>query len=263
MIAPNGAHTDDEPGHPLTGEHSIHFFTQGKGGVGKSLGATLTLQYLLTKYAGTRGWDTDPTNHTLANFKALPVDLVPIMENNKVHIERFDDLLTKLVERGPQVVDTGATNFPTFWDYAVQNDLFPYLREVQHKRVLIHCPIVGGQALADTLQGFHTMAQYVQPESMVIWKNGYFGPVEGPDKNGIIRPLEEFAAIRENIEKIVGFVEIGAPTVDLWKMDLSKLVRESLTFPEALTGTRFNMMERHRLKRQQDEIYRQLEGLGL
>ncbi|WP_455474103.1 nucleotide-binding protein [Bartonella sp. B30(2025)] len=52
---------------------NIHIVLQGKGGVGKSLVASLVMQYLLENKTDVRGIDTDPVNQTFANYKNFNV----------------------------------------------------------------------------------------------------------------------------------------------------------------------------------------------
>ena len=51
----------------------IHLILQGKGGVGKSLSASILCQYLLAQGKELLAIDTDPVNQTLTGYKALPV----------------------------------------------------------------------------------------------------------------------------------------------------------------------------------------------
>ena len=52
----------------------IHLTLQGKGGVGKSLVASLLAQYFGERKGFVRCIDTDPVNRTLAQYSALAAD---------------------------------------------------------------------------------------------------------------------------------------------------------------------------------------------
>src|SRR5690349_10613232 len=58
----------------------VHFTLQGKGGVGKSLVASLIAQYLLSKGEPVAVIDADPVNPTLFGYDALKVQRLELME---------------------------------------------------------------------------------------------------------------------------------------------------------------------------------------
>jgi CO dehydrogenase nickel-insertion accessory protein CooC1 len=53
---------------------TIHLSLQGKGGVGKSLVASILAQYLLQRGKTVRCIDTDPVNKTLSQYRGLPAE---------------------------------------------------------------------------------------------------------------------------------------------------------------------------------------------
>ena len=75
----------------------VHFVLQGKGGVGKSLIATLIAQYLKENSSEPlHCYDTDPVNPTFSRYRALHPQTVNILtENNTVdsrHLRAIDVL---------------------------------------------------------------------------------------------------------------------------------------------------------------------------
>ena len=54
----------------------IHLILQGKGGVGKSLIASLLMQYLQKKSYNVIAIDTDPVNSTLHGYSKLNIQLL-------------------------------------------------------------------------------------------------------------------------------------------------------------------------------------------
>lgn len=127
----------------------IHFILQGKGGVGKTMLASMLLQAFLSRGKQCLGIDTDPVNASLAAFKALPVKEINILEGDgtgNIDIRAFDMLLEELVNAPSDeviVVDNGASSFVSLATYIRENDLLATLRDVGHS-VIFHSIIVGG-----------------------------------------------------------------------------------------------------------------------
>ena len=64
---------------------AIHLTLQGKGGVGKSLVASILAQYLRDKGKDVRCIDTDPVNRTFAQYAALGADRLNLRdEHNRI-----------------------------------------------------------------------------------------------------------------------------------------------------------------------------------
>lgn len=72
---------------------AIHLTLQGKGGVGKSLVASILAQYLKSKDGDVRCIDTDPVNRTFAQYAALAADRLNLRdEHNRIEQRAFDSL---------------------------------------------------------------------------------------------------------------------------------------------------------------------------
>src|SRR5207249_10516010 len=86
---------------------SVHFALQGKGGVGKSLVASVLSQYFVSKDRALHAVDADPVNQTLAQYEALVVERLNLMQNANVDQTAFDILMARIMtEPGTSVVDT-------------------------------------------------------------------------------------------------------------------------------------------------------------
>ena len=138
---------------------TVHLVLQGKGGVGKSVIATLLVQYLLDKGLAVTRFDADPVNSTLAGFSGLQVTKVDLIETTekgrRINPRRFDDLVEKIASQPAQshvIVDTGASAFVPLVHYMVSNDVADVLTKTGYELV-IHSVVTGGQALLDTLNG--------------------------------------------------------------------------------------------------------------
>jgi hypothetical protein len=99
---------------------SIHLTLQGKGGVGKSLVASVLAQYLREKGKEVRCIDTDPVNRTFAQYGALAADRLNLRdEHNRIEQRAFDSLIQRFLteDAATFVVDNGASTFLPLWHY--------------------------------------------------------------------------------------------------------------------------------------------------
>src|SRR5216684_5647350 len=157
---------------------SVHFALQGKGGVGKSLIASVLSQFFVWKDRALHAVDADPVNQTLAEYRALGVERLNLLKNGNVDQREFDTLMERiLTETGTFVVDTGASTFIPLWHYLLENHALDFLRE-RGCQVFVHTVITGGQALGDTLSGFNQLAETTVHRNVVVWLNEYFGQVK-------------------------------------------------------------------------------------
>lgn len=235
---------------------SIHILLQGKGGVGKSLISAILSQYLLSKGQDVRCVDADPVNQTLSEYQGLAVSRLNLLKAGSVDQREFDLLIEKLLtENGTFVVDTGASTFIPLWHYILENDALDYLRE-RGKRVFVHSVITGGQSLNDTLDGFEQLAETTREKNIVVWLNEYFGSVL---QNG--QPFRETAVCKKHANKVQGSVAIVRRTADTFGRDVEDMIRQKMTFEEALNGSGFTIMAKQRLRVVQRELFEQLDAI--
>ncbi len=127
---------------------TIHFVLQGKGGVGKSLIASLLYQYLHQQGMPVSGVDTDPINSTFSGYKELSVQSLNIMDGDDIDQRRFDTLMEIIFQQPDEshvVIDNGAATFLPLCSYLKDNDALDLLCNEGHK-ILLHTVITGGQA---------------------------------------------------------------------------------------------------------------------
>lgn len=239
---------------------TIHLTLQGKGGVGKSLIAAVLVQYLRQTGLDVRCIDTDPVNRTFAQYSALKADRLCLRdEHNRIDQRSFDALMERFLseDEATFVVDNGASTFLPLWHYLLENNALDYLR--QHgRRVVVHTVVTGGQALMDTLNGFHELAQTTQDRNIVVWINEYFGRVEADGKK-----FSDMAAYRENAEKVCGAVVFTKRNQDTFGRDLEEMIAAKLTFDEAIGSSRLPIMAKQRLRVVQRDLFEQLVSIGL
>jgi hypothetical protein len=181
--------------------------------------------------------DADPVNHTLAEYRGLAVSKLNLLKEGSVDQREFDLLMERfLTESGTFIVDTGASTFIPLWHYILENDALKYLRE-KGKSVFIHSMITGGQSLNDTLSGFEQLAETTREKNLVVWLNEYFGPVL---HHGA--PFKEMVVYKKHADKVHGSVAIVRRTADTFGRDVEEMIRQKMTFQEALNDNGFTIM---------------------
>lgn len=233
--------------------HTVHFVLMGKGGVGKSMVAAILAQYLHQLDRTLLCGDTDPTNMTFANYKALRVRHFNISDDKlKVDTRKFDALINLIAEHeGDCVIDTGASSFLPLMHYLHENNMLALL-ESTGRRVVVHTPLVGGQAMDETIRGLQTiLAFFTVP--VVVWVNEFFGPVR---KDGV--EFKATSLFSESKARFLGVVLLQELTADTSGQDVADMTRQYLTFEEALASPLFFFANRHRLKVVRKAIYDQL-----
>src|SRR6266567_2513858 len=212
-----------------SGRTAIHIALQGKGGVGKSLISAILSQYLSSKGQDVCGIDADPVNQTFSEYGGLRVECLNLLREGSIDQREFDLLMERfLKEEGTFVVDTGASTFIPLWHYILENHALDHLRQ-KGKRVFIHSVITGGQSLNDTLSGFEALAETTREKNLVVWLNEYFGPVL---HHGA--PFKEMVVYKKHADKVHGSVAIVRRTADTFGRDVEEMIRQKMTFHEAL-----------------------------
>jgi Mrp family chromosome partitioning ATPase len=69
---------------------TIHLTLQGKGGVGKSLVASILAQYFRHRGAEIHCVDTDPVNQTFSQYIELGAEHLALMHDGKIDSRGFD-----------------------------------------------------------------------------------------------------------------------------------------------------------------------------
>jgi hypothetical protein len=117
-------------------------------------------------------------NQTFSQYAALGAQHLRLMDGNQLDRRRFDSLMENILGSDETfIVDNGASTFIPLWHYMVESRVPAVLREA-NRRLIIHTVITGGQALADTVMGFKSLAEGCETRSIIVWINEYFGPVE-------------------------------------------------------------------------------------
>lgn len=229
----------------------IHAVLQGKGGVGKSLIASLIAQYKIQKGQTPFCIDTDPVNNTFAQYKSLGAKHLDIMEEQEINTRKFDDLIELIApQENDVVIDNGASTFVPLSHYLISNDVPSLLRELDHELV-VHTVIAGSQSLSDTLSGFVLLVEKFPVETtFVVWLNPYWGPIEHQGKS-----FENMKAYTDNKDRISAVIKLPKLKAETFGRDLAEVLERRVTFDEALSNEKLSIMTRQRLKSLRRELF--------
>jgi hypothetical protein len=236
---------------------NIHFILQGKGGVGKSLVASLLAQYLIDSGSELYCADTDPVNDTFSRYKSINAERINVLnENQEVDSRVFDSLIEKLITHdGCAVVDNGASTFIPMAAYLADNGVVELLQDMG-KKVYIHTVLTGGQAMDDTVNGLIALLNS-QPAEVVVWENEFFGEVERDGKRFVDLKLYE-----TNKARIKGIINIKRRNPSTFGKDIELMVSKKMTFADTMASEKFSLMPRQRLATVRKEIFQQLTAIG-
>mgnify|MGYP003583775595 FL=1 len=237
---------------------TVHLILQGKGGVGKSLVASLLCQYLIAQGRNILAFDTDPVNQTLTGYKDLPVQELHLMKGDDIDRRRFDQLIEDILTApGDVVVDNGAASFVPLSAYLKENQTIDFLEE-SGIRVLIHTVCTGGQAMKETADGLVSLASHFPTVPLVVWLNRYFGEIATETKK-----FEEFKVYRENQDKIAALIYIPLKSQQTFGKDLEELFSRHQTFAAALASDALPVMTKQRLKIFWNEVSQAIGKAGI
>jgi len=234
----------------------VHMTLQGKGGIGKSFICTLLAQYKMAQGPAPLCVDTDAVNGTFHGFGALDVVKLDVLEGKEINRGKFDRLVEFIVEndRRDTIVDSGASTFVPLWHYITGNRIPQLLAEIG-RELLIHTVVTGGQALEETVAGFSQLAgQFAEQVSFLIWLNPYWGPVKRERRD--FEQFEEYIHRKDQVSAIVRMPQLG----ELFRRDLSDMLRRRLTFDQALQMPSFTIITRQRLIMIKRNFFQLMDG---
>lgn len=237
---------------------TIHFILQGKGGVGKSMVASLLYQTLLEKNIPVMAFDTDPVNKTLSGYKDFKVTEIEIMKNGDINPRNFDALYGALLEtadHGHIIVDNGASSFVALGNYLKVNEAFPTLIENGHT-VYLHTLITGGQALSDTITGLNHLIQSFSDIPLVVWLNPFFGEIVYKGNS-----FEEMPIYVQYSDKMHALIKLPETNPHLEGQDLAELFTAKQSFADAIATK--PIVIRGRIKRYWQKIMQLIDDANL
>jgi hypothetical protein len=221
----------------------VHFILQGKGGVGKSLLASLLAQHYLARDITPVCIDTDPVNQTFAGYKAFSATQLKLMNGDDLDPRAFDQLVEQISAADDDavfIIDNGAATFVPLCAWMIENDVVSYFKGIEVE-LIIHSVLTGGQALGDTMVGLKNILKSFDLPT-VVWLNEYFGK---PEKNGTT--FEQSALFEAHEDRIRALIRIPLRRKETFGADLDQILREKMTFREAADDPSLTIMTRQRL----------------
>lgn len=239
----------------------IHQFLQGKGGVGKSVSASLLAQYLMEHGAPVKCYDADPVNATLCGYKSLDVTRIDILADGVVQPRLFDPFISitllSLEKDVHAIIDNGASSFIPATSYCEENASFALLQEHGHT-VILHTVIAGGQAFVDTLNGMEALIKLFPDMPVVVWKNAKDGPLEANGHK--LEDLEIWHVAQNSVRAVISVPALSHAT---FGVDLQQHFARKQTFAEAIIDPNLYITERQRLKIFWGKMSTELDNSGL
>lgn len=239
-------------------DKAVHLVLQGKGGVGKSLIASLLVQLLLEQGDSVRAIDTDPLNDSLTQTPSLHATHLDILDKETSSIDplKFDPLIAAILENPTAhfVVDNGTASFLPLYSYLVQNEVLPYLQE-HGRRLLIHVPIVAGTAYLDTVQCFDSLAATFKENARIVaWLNPYFGQFKEPFS------FLKSSAFLEHKNKLGAIIEMPPFRNPLFQHAFEQMLHRKQTISDAIASPDTQIMAKQRLTIYRRELFPVIEG---
>jgi len=225
----------------------VHFTINQKGGCGKTHLSFLLLSWAKRNNISSMGIDTDPNNSSLADYQGLPVKTIEIMDEEGLEIlpQKWDSLIYYLLDDSKEdivVIDVGATAFGSIISYLVTSNIFTEILNEKFD-IYLNIPIIGGEALYDTLNGMsHLVTLFGKECNIIVWENEHFGKVV--DEQG--RGLEELDSYLSSKNHIDGLIQIKKMHL-LHELAVEKMKKSKLTYEETLLNSNFQLLERSRI----------------
>ncbi len=237
----------------------VHIILQGKGGVGKSVIASLIAQYKLEKGQVPLCIDTDPVNATFEGYGALNVKRLNILKEDEINTRNFDSLVEMVSDSKTDVIiDNGASSFVPLSHYLISNEVPALLREMDFEMV-VHTVIAGSQSLLDTVNGFAQLASQFPSESLfVVWLNPYWGAVELQGKT-----FEQMKAYLNNKDRVTAIIKMPKLKEETYGQDFADMLENRKTFTEALEDSSLTIMTRQRLKIIRNQLFSLLNNAAV
>lgn len=224
---------------------TVHIMLQKKGGVGKSMIASMWMQFLEEMGYPVIGIDTDPSNKSFAEFTELGISKLEILDrNDEIDSRRFDVLVETICGLEPAehiVIDTGASCYVSLLAYLKHNGPFEIIKEAGHD-IYIHTPVTGGSDVIFTTACLEDLVNNFPEIPFIVWKNRYHGDLAIDDKT-----FEQFKVYPKLKKHFAAEIEIPHKNPATFGKDVEFLMAKKHTFRAAINSS-MPVMVRQRLR---------------
>ncbi len=231
---------------------TVHFSIGKKGGIGKSQICIIAAQGLINAERKVAVIDLDPATSTITKFEGLEVIVFPDMidrNSGEVDPARFDDLIELANDRDDLddlIIDTGASNCITFFNYLDRNDTFELFEE-EGFRPIIHAVVQGGDNQAETLKTLSEIQELFPDTEKFIWLNEYLNRLnfDGDDAIGFTKSKE----FKEAKKSILAVFRLPYLLPNTEAPQINKMNENGILFSEVDSCGLFKIAEKKRLKK--------------
>ena len=238
----------------------IHMILQGKGGVGKSFVAFLLAQHFLEREVRPICIDTDPVNQTFASYAAFNARQLKLMKGDDLDPRAFDQLVEQVVETEDKsvfIIDNGSATFGPLCAWMLKNRTAQFYKE-SGIDLTLHSVLTGGLALGDTMVGLGNLLTHFPDLPSVIWLNEYFGK---PEKDGA--SFEQSSLYKKHQDQVMALIRIPQLRRETFGADLDRMLRQKMTFAEAVLNPKFTIIARQRLVMIWRDLEQQMKAANL
>jgi hypothetical protein len=230
----------------------------GKGGIGKTLVASLIAQAAQEQGAAVVCLDADPVNaslHRIGALNAIPIDIYRA-GGDEADLDVLDAMFERMLsEEGTVVVDNGAAGFVPLSRYLMQDCLADSLAAADRQLVL-HTIVAGGPEIIDTAHAFDEMAaQLPAAYPFVLWLNPHHGALSGADGTLFV----DTPVVRKHRARLCGIVEL--PRFDRYfGKSFALMTGRRMTFAEA-DASDLTTIDRQRLRQIRRSLFEQITAV--
>lgn len=239
---------------------TTHIFLNNKGGIGKTLSASMFIQYFIAAGYLIEGVDSDQQAPKLSRIKALNVPLIPLFENGEIQQSSFDPVFTHILQsKNATLIDVGSSAFLPILKYMSDNRLYGLLNQV-NKQLFYHVIVTSGAEKYETVQGAEQILGRIKgtKAKAIIWQN---------EKDGIPtfggKQIQETDWYIGNQDHISGIVKILDYNNTAFRADFLALMTEELTYQEIMDGKSkyFDFMRQNRINRIFMDVFSDLDAI--
>jgi hypothetical protein len=145
----------------------------------------------------------------------------------------------------------------------IANGAFDAIRDAG-RTPIVHTIVGGGDLLQDTAEGFGSIAEVTacpkvnDDVPLIVWENEHFGTLTtaGGKHFSETKLYERFAS------RVKSNVTLKARASDTFGDDIRKMNTARLTLEEVMADSRFNVMEKNRIKRVYGDVFQQLDAVA-
>ena len=202
--------------------------------------------------------DTDPVNKSFSAIGSLGVERVELLDRDAVNVEAMNDVMSRIADEDTNVVmDNGAASFLPLLTYLLDTGLLDWLA-AKGKRIVVHVPIIGTEALADTALCLEMMAEKLPAHVEIVpWLNPYFAPLVTNEGT----PFEDTDLFQHCASRFAATIRIPELNPRYSGACVKKMTKAAMTFDDARHSPQFSVISKLWLEQAWSGINTQIEGV--